>query len=104
MCAGMQGVVKPESTMSWVGSAGTGAPRGNRTPVSTLKGWRPGPLDDGGNRTQYRGILRWWANLSPADSGAAGRFTPTPEHLHAMLSWRWRGSQGSRVAGGEFPP
>ena len=25
-----------------------GAPRGNRTPVSTLKGWRPGPLDDGG--------------------------------------------------------
>ena len=28
-----------------------GAPKGVRTPVSTLKGWRPGPLDDGGGRT-----------------------------------------------------
>ena len=27
-----------------------GAPKEIRTPVSTLKGWRPGPLDDGGGR------------------------------------------------------
>ncbi len=28
----------------------SGAPKGIRTPVSTLKGWRPRPLDDGGRR------------------------------------------------------
>ena len=30
-------------------SDGRGAPEGNRIPVSTLKGWRPRPLDDGGH-------------------------------------------------------
>src|SRR3990170_4515649 len=30
------------------GPPGRGAPTEIRTPVSTLKGWRPSPLDDGG--------------------------------------------------------
>ena len=38
----------PIQTNTYTRTCGAGAPRGNRTPVSTLKGWRPRPLDDGG--------------------------------------------------------
>ena len=35
--------------MTMVVSKGSGAPTGFRTPVSALRGPRPGPLDDGGS-------------------------------------------------------
>jgi hypothetical protein len=38
---------------SEVGRFGRGAPRGFRTPVLALRGPRPGPLDDGGQRTKF---------------------------------------------------
>ena len=31
------------------------APKGIRIPVFSLKGWRPGPLDDGGNAKHFKG-------------------------------------------------
>jgi hypothetical protein len=51
---GLCGVVPEAISDSDWGSGGDfeigpfGTPRGNRIPVSTLKGWRPRPLDDGG--------------------------------------------------------
>ncbi len=38
-------------SMTMVVSKGSGAPTGFRTPVSALRGPRPGPLDDGGSES-----------------------------------------------------
>ena len=39
-----------------------GVPTGIRTPVLTVKGWCPRPLDDGDERTTKSGLLKiWWS-------------------------------------------
>jgi hypothetical protein len=38
------------------------APKGIRTPVSGLKGLRPSPLDDGGERARFYHCGRGWAS------------------------------------------
>ena len=42
------------------------APTEIRTPVSSLKGWRPSPLDDGG-------IYNGWDSITPPIGGQASR-------------------------------
>jgi hypothetical protein len=54
-------------------NAGSGVPTGIRTPVLTVKGWCPRPLDDGDNRRKQ----------STLQSGGARR-DRTADLLHAM--------------------
>jgi hypothetical protein len=73
-----------------------GTPRGNRIPVSTLKGWRPRPLDDGGP-TQSSTYLSGPANrigrqarTIDADSRPPPHFPPDLRASLLSLKPCWR--------------